>query len=838
MATMLKRPAPGLLLLALLSVAASAPRPDHAAWLEDAALLLSAEEREAFLALDKDYQRESFIHRFWQVRDPFPETARNEFREQWLDRVAAARQRFGDLTEDRARILLMNGAPTSVLRPLCRFGVKPLEIWSYTGTDRIRGEFALVFLQPAGNRQGRYRLWNPGEGLASLVDTGIGAGAGPAPGAGGFGGAAARVIVDECTEGSEILGWLAAATDWDRVEAKYDLVPRPSGEWLKTFAARSTEVPAGAESLAASLDLRFPGRNQSRTVVEAIVVVPGEPAAETRSFLVDGEILLKGEMFDQFRYRFDLPATAGDALALILQRTLRPGTYDLILKLEDLKTHRFFRTERALEVPLVAATEVIAAATPADAVATGTVPAVRAALAEATAELPSGEHSIKVFAPGTGLATGRLRVEAETSGEGVARVEFSLNDRRVLSKSRPPWSVEIDLGRAPRTHRLRVAAVGADGRELASDEVLVNAGPHRFRVRLLQPQRGRRYTSSLRAHAEVDVPAGDRLDRVEFFLDEARVATLYQPPFTQPILLAAGAAGAAPLSYVRAVAYLADGNATEDLVFVNAPDNLEEIRVAMVELYATVVDRRGRPVEEVGREEFAVFEDRQEQAIVRFERVRDLPIHAGVVLDTSTSMVEELDETVRAALRFFETVLEPKDRAAVFTFADKPQLVVPFTNNPGVLAGGLSNLVADGETALWDSLVFALHYFSGLRAKRALIVLTDGADSASRYDFPQTLEFARRAGVTLYPIGLRLSQRDFEARTRLNQLAEETGGRVFMIQGVGELGRVYDEIEHELRSQFLLAYQSPRTAGDDYREVEVKVKRPGLEAKTIRGYFP
>jgi VWFA-related protein len=209
-----------------------------------------------------------------------------------------------------------------------------------------------------------------------------------------------------------------------------------------------------------------------------------------------------------------------------------------------------------------------------------------------------------------------------------------------------------------------------------------------------------------------------------------------------------------------------------------------------------------------------------------------------VVLDTSGSMVDELDEVTRAALRFFESVITARDRAAVVTFADQPRLVVPFTNSSGVLAGGVANLVAEGETALWDSVVFALHYFSGLRAKRALVVLTDGADTASRYEFSQALDFARRTGVALYPIGLRLPQRDFEARARLAQLAEETGGRLFIIQGVGELARVYEEIERELRSQYLLVYQSPQTEGDRYREVKVTVKRPGLEVKTARGYFP
>src|SRR5690606_36502350 len=115
---------------------------------------------------------------------------------------------------------------------------------------------------------------------------------------------------------------------------------------------------------------------------------------------------------------------------------------------------------------------------------------------------------------------------------------------------------------------LIATAYDAAGNELASDELLINSAAHRFNVRLVEPQRTKRYESSLLAQAETEVPDGEAIERVEFFLNETRVATLYQPPFQQPIVLNKGE----PLAYVRAVAYLSDGNATEDLVFINNPE--------------------------------------------------------------------------------------------------------------------------------------------------------------------------------------------------------------------------------------------------------------------------
>ena len=88
-------------------------------------------------------------------------------------------------------------------------------------------------------------------------------------------------------------------------------------------------------------------------------------------------------------------------------------------------------------------------------------------------------------------------------------------------------------------------------------------------------------------------------------------------------------------------------------------------------------------------------------------------------------------------------------------------------------------------------------------------------------------------------MGIGLSSRDADVRIKLNQLAEETGGRSFFIERAGELTGVYKSIETEIRSQYLLAYQSTNAGEDEkFRTVEVKMARPGLEAKTMRGYFP
>jgi len=227
------------------------------------------------------------------------------------------------------------------------------------------------------------------------------------------------------------------------------------------------------------------------------------------------------------------------------------------------------------------------------------------------------------------------------------------------------------------------------------------------------------------------------------------------------------------------------------------------------------------------------------QSLVRFEKVENLPVHVAVLLDVSASMEPRLPKVREAALRFFRDAITPRDRAALIPFNDRPTLAAKMTSRAETLAAGLAGLKAERGTALYDSVVFSLFYFNGIKGQRAILLLTDGDDESSRFSFEQTLDFARRAGVAIYAIGLDISRGQFEARKVLRELADETGGRSFFIKDVEELGPVYAAIEEELRSRYYLAYQSTNAERSlKFRTVEVDVDRPGLAAKTLRGYYP
>jgi Ca-activated chloride channel homolog len=834
-------------------------------WLVEIDVLITEEERATFLALEKDYQRDAFIEKFWQVRDPIPRTARNEFRDRWDVNVRNARAMFGDLTDGRSRVMLLNGMPDERVESNCSLLLWPLEAWFYSPNERVSEPFAVVLYRKWG--AGPFRVWHPisdgGEALfaQSVLDQGPGVGAGkgqePRAGGGGRGGrdgdnvgggghslAEIMDLSKGCGEWEHArkivaaISWVASqGMGWDLLEAKLAARPEgPGGEWVSTFNSYSTDVPASAVPLPAKLEVSFPGRWQNRTVLQGIVSVPAGTAGqaalgEARSYnlLLTGEVLRDGQLFDSFRYKFDLPASeAPEAIPLAFERPLRPGDYTLVVKVEDVNSGKLFRDERPLAVPEVDRVMTAAMTPPASPEAAE----VSRVLAEANAALRSGETTIQLIPPPGQLQTGMQRFDTLSTGMDIARVTFLLDGKPVLTKKAPPYSVELDLGKVPRTRMLAVTAHDAAGELLASDELQLNAAGNHFRIRLAEPQKGKRYESSLLARAEVETPEGEGVERVEIYLNESRVATLYQPPYVHPIVLPRGES----IAYVRAVAYLQDGNSTESVVFVNAPEYLEEVNVDLVELYTTVLDRDGHPVTSgLAAKDFAVTEDGAKQQIVRFDRVTDLPIHAAVAIDVSASMQSSLIKAQEAALRFLEGSVRPKDRAAVITFNDHPNLAVKFTRDLRTLAGGLAGLKAERGTALYDSLVFSFYTFNGLKGRRALLLLSDGKDEGSRFTWEESLEFARRAGVTVYAIGLG----DDVEKKKLSRLAEETGGRAFFPKDAAELPGIYSTIEEELRSQYLIAYQSATARKDlGFRTVELKVSRPGMEAKTIRGYYP
>ncbi len=608
---------------------------------------------------------------------------------------------------------------------------------------------------------------------------------------------------------------------------------------LRPAPQATTDLRPDAPPLDAALEVLFSTRRGRNIVVEPRIAIDSSHLTiddATNVYVLDliGEIsrevaLRDNVATDAFRYRFEAPADRPAPLLLAIQRQLRPGRYRMVLRLEDPVGGGAWRDERTVEVP--------ATPTPATTPADRPVPS----LADVLADADSGQtirSALTLRLPAGEVHTGVVRIEAEATGE-VQRIDFEIEGRSPITRRKPPHAIEIDLGPLPRPLALRATAYNAEGAIVARAERTINGGPHDFSVDLIEPVPGARARRGVPVVVTALPPAGIPLERVELWRSDQRVVTLFDPPYEHLVPLPEPGA----TTVIRARGVLADGSDSEDAVIINGPAASEIVEVDLVEIYATVSDRRDRPVAGLGAEAFTVLEDRQPQTLRRFEQVHDLPIHATILLDTSASMARQLDTARDAAARFFDqAVTSPDDAVALIAFNDRPRVIAPYTHDGRAFAEGIAKLAAARSTALYDSLVYALYYQGGLSGQRVLLVISDGEDEISRYSEEEALEYARRARVTLYTVGLDLGG---EGRRTLTRLAAETGGRSFFVDDAEALGNVYQTILDELRSRYLLVYQSPgRGTGSGtgrehgFRQVEVQVNGRGLEVRALRGYYP
>jgi Ca-activated chloride channel homolog len=273
------------------------------------------------------------------------------------------------------------------------------------------------------------------------------------------------------------------------------------------------------------------------------------------------------------------------------------------------------------------------------------------------------------------------------------------------------------------------------------------------------------------------------------------------------------------------------------VILINAPEMLEEVDVRLVELPTTVL-HRGRVIDDLPPSAFSVLDRGEPVVIEKFEYVRDLPLSIGMAVDASGSMRTRMTQALQTGAQFFERVLRPGDRAFVVAFEDEPWLVQEWSDSLADLTAALSSLEPGNMTALYDAVIHSLYNFQGLQGQKALVLVSDGHDTVSRFTFDQALEYARRSGIPIYSIGIAIPRDDIETRAKLKRLSDETGGDSYFIDAVGRLAGIYERIERELRSQYILGFYPSAAAREsgEWRTVEVRVDQGS--AKTLRGYYP
>lgn len=828
------------------------PEPQRAFWMDGPGLLLTDDQRDELRDMDAE-ARGLWIDRFLSD-DPVPTTPVHELTEGLERRRQLVREEFLTPSDVRAQLLFLNGPPLERRLVECGTAFKPLEIWTY-GRDRfsepgaLAGEEVettdLVVYQPGPDAA--WVLWLPLDSKRPLYTNEMAYYLEQWEESNGRLFRARRFDLQVCKDDARTVDeatGVRGLRDFQQERpgreelARYLEPPRNLGAWA--ILAADTQVPDDARTTlnVGNVEVFYPERQGQRMLTRTVLTLPPDAGFAVDELAEEPEIRLSakglvekdGEIFDEFRVRFKVePREDGGPLTLVVDRALRPDTRAVLrLELLDEVTEHKAWISRGLDVPRQA--------DPGSGPRLAGLDGTSMTLAEEleVQRIP-GADSLVIVPPVGDVVIGLWRVEVLVTGESIQKVVYHVDGQTQLTRSNPPWTAELRLSPFPTEQVIRVEGLDASGKLVAEDELVLNQPRGTFRVRVTEPAQGATVEGEVLAKAEITVPDERTLEIVEFRLDNELVETLEQPPWQTRIEVE----DSGETSFLTVSAVLDDGTRTEEVRFLNAPEYLEQVEVNLVELYTAVTDRNNRPAGDLTVEDFEVLEDGRKQEIVKFERVENLPLTVGITIDTSGSMVDALGEAKRAAVDFLEAVIRPGDKTFAVAFSSKASLLMPPTDDVKALSDMFQQLQPVGWTALHDAIVTSLYYFRGIRGQKAMVLLSDGDDTTSGIKFEQALEYAQRSGVAVYTVGLDVGALNVSVRNKLSSLATQTGGRSFFISKAEELSQVYEEIENELRSRYLIAYASDRPATEEgYREVEVKVKRRGYDARTLRGYYP
>jgi VWFA-related protein len=818
--------------------AARWPEEQRSFFQDGPGLLLTPEQRTTLRGYNPE-ARARWIQEFLD-RDPIPETPANELRQGIELRRRLAAQEFLSPTDVRFQLLFLNGLPRERLVIDCGSVFKPMEVWGYPGGVGPDGKPANRELVVYRAGEGEpYRLWIPSDSKRVLYTPLMEYWLEQWEELRGkiravrFDKQNCKAVkrVDEATGVPGLTG--ALENTGARVRPKdaspFLAPPRDLARWAKAAVATSDLPPPPAPLKVAALELRYPAQEGQRIVTRALVTLgpdagfqltqEGKPEV---SLLAEGVVEQDGKVFDQFRVRFrQPPPQGGESIVLVLDRPLRPKTpFVLRFRLKDEVGGAETLVTRGFVVP--------AQATPEPA----RVGQISGELVPQTVQ--KGQDGLLLLPPAADVIVGLWRAEALVTGDTIQKVVFLVDGKQQLARTSPPFSAELRLEKFPTEQIVRIEGYDAAGKLVAADEVILNLQRGGLAVRIVSPGKGSRVEGTTKARAEVVVPDGRRIQTVDFLVNDQKVTSLTKPPWESQVTVPPNV----EMVYLTVVATLDDGSRAEALRYLRAPEYVEEVEVNLVELYVAVTDRGGNLVGDLKAEDFEVLEGEKRQDIARFELVENLPLNVGVLIDTSGSMSSSLVEAQQAASGFLESIMTPRDRAFAVSFARRPRLDMPPTDDVGAVVNAINGLQAVGDTALHDALVHSLYYFRGMQGQRAMVLLSDGDDNASYITFRDAAEYAKRSGVAIYAIGLNISGLDAGIRGKLTDLAAATGGRAFFAK-TEELPGIYKLIEQELRSRYLVAYNSNQTAEQGgFRPVEVKVKKGGLKARTARGYYP
>lgn len=275
------------------------------------------------------------------------------------------------------------------------------------------------------------------------------------------------------------------------------------------------------------------------------------------------------------------------------------------------------------------------------------------------------------------------------------------------------------------------------------------------------------------------------------------------------------------------------------------PGAMLRMNVNLVLVPVTVTDPMNRLVTGLEEQDFKVFENGSREKITSFSN-EDAPVSIGIIFDLSGSMSSKLMRARASILQFIKTA-NPEDEFFVVGFNDRPELIEDFTSSVDDIQSRLATVHSGHRTALLDAIYYSVMKMQDARHERkALLVVSDGGDNRSRYTEGEVRAQVRESDVEIYSIGIfdpyAATPEERAGPMLLNELSEETGGRMYRVDDVSEMGDIAEKISTELRNQYVIGYTPKDLAHDGkWRKVKVKLDPPpGLPPLTVHartGYY-
>lgn len=305
---------------------------------------------------------------------------------------------------------------------------------------------------------------------------------------------------------------------------------------------------------------------------------------------------------------------------------------------------------------------------------------------------------------------------------------------------------------------------------------------------------------------------------------------------------------------------------------ISDEDEVIKVDSEVVNVLFTAQDRNRRLLTSLTTQDIKVFEDGKPQEVTAFSRQVDLPLSLAILIDVSVSQQRTLPEEKAAAMSFLETVIRPaKDEVSIVSFTGESTLEQGMTNNlarlrraiervqfvppAGHIGSGVytgtppisgDNQQVQGSTAIWDAIWVTSDEVLGPapeRTRRAIILLSDGVNTFGKKNLDEAAQAALRSEAIIYSIGIGDNFYDGVDRGSLNKISERTGGRAYFPRDERELREAFKQIQEEMRSQYLIAYEpSNQTRDGSYRKIDIQLSNPQLQKDKIKithrqGYF-